>query len=153
MDHSLQNSLVRLAAPFGGGMSSLQHIAIPLDLKRSVSRHLFWPNDFYYFPKLKTLTFMLGCAEKTWRGDPSIELRDMEEWFADGRQRTVLVAGYFMQLPHDGEGYAKTGQMSERWRDRCRRDIADLAKILERFAGPHRNLAVRVVAWKRNISR
>jgi hypothetical protein len=41
-------------------------------------------------PELKTVTFMVGSKEKSWRGTQrSIELRDVEQWFMDGRSREV----------------------------------------------------------------
>ena len=40
--------------------------------------------------QLKTVTFMIGSSEKTWRGaQQTIELRDVEQWFMDGRSRDV----------------------------------------------------------------
>lgn len=96
-------------------------------------------------PELKTVTFMVGSKEKSYRGTQrSIELRDVEQWFVDGRSRDI----------HKGDG----GTI----------DVDDVGSYLKNQVpftsytsssnGGHRRLIgrpgsrvvnVRVVAWKR----
>lgn len=90
---------------------------------------------------LKTLTFMVGSRDKEWSSPPSIELRDVEQWFVDGRDRMVR-------------------------RDSENIDISEVGRVMTseqyhyipRFRLPvHRRtpwhqlrvVNVRVVAWKR----
>ncbi|KUJ23989.1 uncharacterized protein LY89DRAFT_679252 [Mollisia scopiformis] len=136
MDHSLGNSLRSLPSNFRGHIVRIQHIAIPLDLKKGVSSTRWWASELVAFPKLKTLTFMLGCTEKSWTGDRSIELRDMEQWFVDGRKRTVEID---LEWPSERMWQKRNAGVV---------DVSELPAFVAR-AVPHRQLAVRVVAWKR----
>lgn len=140
MAHSLQNNLRQLSVDFRGIMGTLEHVAIPLDLKMSVSRR-DWLHGLNAFASLKSLTLILGCAEKSWTGDPSIELRHLEEWFADGRQRTVVV--------DHGAAYLPRRSDQDIIASRRLRDVAELPRLIVEFAGPQKSIAVRVVAWKR----
>ncbi|KAE8447652.1 hypothetical protein EG329_010623 [Mollisiaceae sp. DMI_Dod_QoI] len=119
---SLNNSAWDLISQFRG-LSQLEHIAIPLDLKMPVETHgpLNYENLFRGFNHLKTLTFMLGCTEKSWSGDASIELRDLEQWFVDGRNRKITTE----------RGVSV--------------DVSELARLLGT------QISVRVVAWKRKL--
>lgn len=87
------------------------------------------------FRDLKTVTFMLGCAEKGWFGHPSIELRDLEQWFADGRKRTVEVSGQRMDISELAGFMNSTGYR-----------IAINAPPY-----PRKPFNIRVVTWKRRV--
>lgn len=142
MDYSMNNRLRSIPPNFGGHLICIEHVAIPLDLKKPTPCALYWTHDIRAFPKLKTLTFMLGCAEKSWIGDPLIELREMEHWFADGRKRTLDIdvehrVGWQKKQFVEGEGWL---------------DVAALSAFVAKCAVPNRPLAVRVVAWKRKQS-
>lgn len=81
-------------------------------------------------------------------GDPSIELRDLEQWFVDGKKRTVEI---------DAQRVG-TMAMSDTDRGRARGMVGhvDVTKLADFVAGctmANRDLAVRVVAWKRKRSR
>lgn len=115
--------------------SIVQHIAFPICLKRELHvRDL--RATLSAFIGLKSLTLMLGCEEKSWRGDSSIELRDLREWFADGRSRTIIV--------EDPTTFHK--KHCPQCRQLC--DITDLAQLIAQRLRP-RDIAVRIVAWKR----
>lgn len=51
---------------------------------------------FHDFQDLKTLKFLVGGRDQSWTEEGEIELRDVEEWFVDGRDR-----GY-----RQGSGYS-----------------------------------------------
>jgi hypothetical protein len=77
------------------GFDKIQHLAIPfynMSLPSNASEDE-WIQFFFNMPKLKTLTLMVGGKEKSWRGDCWVQLRDMEEWFADGRKDTANIFG------------------------------------------------------------
>lgn len=89
---------------------------------------------------LKTLTFMLGSKEKSWRGTQrGIELRDMEQWFVDGRSRDVFRGnGGMIDVKEVESVYAKPFAV---------RSHAYLYPPRSRIV--NRVVSVRVVAWKR----
>lgn len=113
---------------------TVQHIAVPFSLKRELVI-LYLICSLTPFPKLRTLTLMLGCEEKTRRGDPSIELRHLREWLADGRPRTIMVE----------EPTSLHVQGSSQCRRLC--DVAEVPKLIAKHLT--RDIAVRIVAWKR----
>jgi hypothetical protein len=89
-------------------------------------------------PALKTLTFMLGSKEKSWRGTQRvIELRDFEQWFVDGRSRDVSKGNGGKVDVKDVESHMRT-------------TTAAIGGLYE-FGSKARNrmVNVRVVAWKR----
>lgn len=119
------------------GVELIQHLAVPLDSKKGLPSRTEWGNMLLELRALKTITFLIGCEEKSWKGERPIELRDMEQWFVDGRYRLV-----------------RNG--------RERMDIADVPAYLmgkdfsRRPPGPEARpgtapkiVNVRVVAWKR----
>ena len=72
------------------GINTIQNLAIPLELRNGIPSKSEWHGILSSMPELKTVTFMVGSKEKSWRGTQrSIELRDMEQWFVDGRSREV----------------------------------------------------------------
>jgi hypothetical protein len=139
-------------------MSKIQHIAFPLNLKRvPLPRNFAWILNA--MRSLKTLTLMIGCEEKSWRAGKWVELRDLEEWYVDGRARKVELGGKWDPSGYDTlypPGYF--GQMV---------DISKLAEMymhsavfessrnapgdIRRVAGWKDPKAVnlRIVAWKR----
>ncbi len=89
-------------------------------------------------PALKTLTFMLGSKEKSWRGTQrGIELRDFEQWFVDGRSRDVCRGNGGKVDVKDVESYMRTTTAA----------IGGLYEIGSKSG--NRTVNVRVVAWKR----
>jgi hypothetical protein len=69
-------------------IDKIQHVALPLNLKRiPLPGELTW--IFTDMKSLKTLTLMIGCEEKSWRAGKWVDLRDLEEWYVDGRERRV----------------------------------------------------------------
>lgn len=131
------------------GLHRIEHLAIPLDLKRPIPHSIQWISDMSdrFFLNLKTLTFMLGCEEKSWLGDASIELRDLEQWCMDGRRRTVKV------------NYGNWRAAIQHHEDRSPFDISELSGRMvvedeqryKRVMAGRKPLKVRVVAWKRNV--
>ena len=108
---------------------------------------------------LKTLTLMIGCEEKSWRAGKWVELRDLEEWYVDGRARKVELRGKWDSSGYDTlYPYGSFRQMV---------DISKLAEMymhstvfesgrnvpadIRRVAGWKNPKAVnlRIVAWKR----
>jgi len=83
---------------------------------------------------LKTLTLLVGEKEKSWKGEKWIQLRDVEEWFSDGRQREVSCEGLTLDVADLG-----TFMSGERWIW-----FVCFGSGVE-WAGIH----VRVAAWKR----
>jgi len=47
---------------------------------------------------LDTLTLLVGEKEKGWEKGKYVELRDVEEWFVDGRERKVDVDGVMLDI-------------------------------------------------------
>jgi len=120
------------------GIDCIQHLALPLKRGRWFPSQGTWHHVLSFMRQLKTVTFMIGSSEKTWKGiQQTIELRDLEEWFMDGRCRDV----------GKGEGYVI--------------DVSDVASRMRRltevtsrrYPTTYRASACaiqfRVVAWKR----
>ncbi len=51
---------------------------------------------------LDTLTLLVGEKEKGWGKGKYVELRDVEEWFVDGRERKVDVDGVTLDVADVG---------------------------------------------------
>lgn len=145
MDHSLDNRVQALSLAFLG-LHQIEHLAIPLDIKRPIPHSIQWASDMSdrFCLKLKTLTFMLGCEEKSWLGDASIELRDLEQWCVDGRRRMVKInyAGW-VQL-HEDRSPFDISELSGRM-------VAEDERRYRRVRAGRKPLKVRVVAWKRKV--
>jgi hypothetical protein len=119
------------------GIHNIQHLAVPLEQKGIPTRKE-WHKILNSMPVLKTLTFMLGSKEKSWRGTQrGIELRDFEQWFVDGRSRDVCRGNGGKVDVKDVESHMRT-------------TTAAIGGLYE-FGSKARNrtVNVRVVAWKR----
>ncbi|KAF8853337.1 hypothetical protein BDZ45DRAFT_79870 [Acephala macrosclerotiorum] len=148
MDHSLENRVITLWSAFRG-LHRIEHIAIPLDLKRPIPHSAQWISDMSdrFFLNLKTLTFMLGCEEKSWLGDASIELRDLEQWCMDGRKRTMKFdhGRWWAAMQHyDDKSPFDITELSSRM-------VAEDEQRYKRVMVGRKPLKVRVVAWKRKV--
>jgi hypothetical protein len=125
-------------------MSKIQHIAFPLNLKKvPLPRHFVWILNA--MRSLKTLTLMIGCEEKSWRAGEWVELRDLEEWYVDGRARKVELRGKW-----DPNGY---DTLYPSWSFGQMVDISKLAEMYMHSAvfGSDRNVPPdirRVPGWK-----
>lgn len=116
--------------------NKIKHLALSIP-EAGWSLHSSWMKSLASMANLRTLTLMVGGRENTWLGRQEIELRDVEEWFADGRTRTYKC-------------------------DRWMMDIADVVRYLggkvfeARLRGPaqaHKpdfQINVRAVAWKKD---
>lgn len=82
---------------------------------------------------LKTLTFMVGGRDQTWAGEGEIELRHVEEWLLDGRERTVGVEGWKIDMKHVGKVIG--GRLFE--------------ERMKGRTGEWTGVSVRVVAWSK----
>ncbi|KAE9381824.1 hypothetical protein N431DRAFT_491131 [Stipitochalara longipes BDJ] len=122
------------------GIGSIQHLALPLEKGCWLPLNGIWHHILSSMPELKTVTFMIGSKEKTWKGSQrTIELRDVEQWFMDGRCRDV---GH-------GDGSAiDVNEVGSRMRTLT-------ATTSRRYSPRYRSLACainfRVVAWKRVV--
>jgi hypothetical protein len=88
-------------------------------------------------PALKTVTFMIGSMEKSWRGaQQTIELRDVEQWFEDGRCRNVGFGDKAIDV-------SDVGVRMRRLTDTTSRSYHP------RFRSAASAINFRVVAWKR----
>jgi len=77
---------------------------------------------------------MVGGRDQSWLSEEEIELRDVEEWFADGRDRTVKVERWLLDVTEIGKflGGAKfEARMRGSWDDGWQ------------------GINVRCVAWKK----
>ena len=124
------------------GMDVIQHLAIPLELQKGIPSKQQWHDILTTMKGLKTVTFMVGSKEKSWRGTQrSIELRDMDQWFVDGRSREVLRGDGGTIDIKDMESYLKDPAAFTSFAGSPAR------RRLGRPAS--RVINVRVVAWKR----
>jgi hypothetical protein len=129
------------------GMNTIQNLAIPLELWKGIPSKLQWHGILSSMPELKTVTFMVGSKEKSWRGiQQSIELRDVEQWFVDGRSREV----------HRGNG----GTIDVKDVEPCLKRLLPYTSytyVVTRTGRRSRRAVrrvvhIRVVAWKRERS-
>jgi hypothetical protein len=115
------------------GFENIQHLALPLQSSGLPLRNE-WRMTLGLFRDLKTLTFLVGGKDQTWFGEEQIELRDVEEWFVDGRQRLVKVDRYLLDVGEVGSflsGASFEQRMRGSWDDEWD------------------SLNVRVVAWRK----
>lgn len=88
---------------------------------------------------------MLGGRDQGWVEDGEIELRDLEEWFADGREREYKVRDWVLDVGEVASFLG--GQYFVEWgRDRGWSKGMTWAKDWE-------GVNVRVVAWKKSVGR
>lgn len=83
------------------GFENIQHLALPLPPKGLPLKN-DWKVCLGLFRDLKTLTFLVGGKDQSWRGGEEIELRDLEEWYSDGRDRSVKVDGWSLDVAEVG---------------------------------------------------
>ena len=89
--------------PFNGltsdvyNKSKIRHLAIPFPEKGLPASH-GWKKAISYMTSLRTLTFIVGCESMPWSSGKWVQLRDVEEWYADGRDRIVSVNGKMMDI-------------------------------------------------------
>lgn len=95
-----QGGLQSLACNLAG-FESIRHLALPLPARGLPLRNE-WKMCLSLFENLETLTFMVGCKEQSWLEDEEIELRDVEEWYQDGRARTVKVDKWLLDVSEVG---------------------------------------------------
>jgi hypothetical protein len=69
-------------------ISGIQHLALSLP-PRGLSKQDEWYRVLHGYKILKTLTFLVGSREQSWLEEGEIELRDVEEWLVDGRERLI----------------------------------------------------------------
>jgi hypothetical protein len=139
---------IRLEYP---GLTQVKHIAIPLDESdpHAIPMSGVWQQAVQGWASLKTVTFMLGCNEKSWLGEEGIELRSLEQWFVDGRDRKVScrdgvkidVAAVGEYMMSDEYATAEIGPVGP----------AGLNYISGRARNSEKLVKVRVVAWKRGL--
>ena len=91
-----QGGLQSLACNLAG-FESIKHLALPLPSSGLPLRNE-WRMCLSLFRNLQTLTFMVGCKEHSWLEEDEIELRDAEEWYQDGRARTVKVDKWLLDV-------------------------------------------------------
>jgi hypothetical protein len=118
-------------------INTIQHLALPLEQQGVPSRKKMH-DILAAMSALKTLTFMIGSKEKSWRGTQrGVELRDVEQWFVDGRSRDVFRGNGGMIDVKDVESfYARPFGMRSHIN-------------VPRPRMWNRVINVRVVAWKR----
>jgi hypothetical protein len=78
-------------------VSKIQHLALLLPPNGMPMRGQ-WRKSSHDFEDLKTLTFMLGGRDQSWMGEGEIELRELEEWFLDGRTREYKVREWIFDV-------------------------------------------------------
>jgi hypothetical protein len=86
---------------------------------------------------LKTVTFMIGSKEKSWKGSQSIELRDVEQWYVDGRSRDILCGSTRVDVRDVGTFMTSLPQKR-------------VPLWLTPGTTKERAINVRVVAWKKD---
>jgi hypothetical protein len=114
----------------------IQHLALPLP---TAGWGLYdqWKMAFVRMKSLKTLTLMVGGSDNSWLGRHNIVLRDVEEWFADGRSRTYSCGGRMMDI-EDVVKYLSGRRFEEMIRRPANISVPEF-----------RGINVRAVAWKK----
>ena len=120
------------------GIEHIQHLALPLEKGRWHPSQGVWHHILSSMRELKTVTFMIGSTEKTWRGSrQTIELRDVEQWFMDGRCRDVGIEdGHAIDVSEVGSRMRKLTDVTSR-------------RYPPRYRSVACEINFRVVAWKR----
>jgi len=117
------------------GFDKIQHLALPLP-PRGLPLKDDWKNCLALFRDLQTLTFLVGGKDQSWDGEQEVELRDLEEWFLDGRERRVRIEGWKLDAGQVGRylgGACFEARMRGRWDEEWR------------------GVNVRCVAWRKAI--
>jgi hypothetical protein len=114
------------------GLNTVQHIALPLNmLDNTALKPGNWHHLLFNFTALKTVTFVLGCKEKSWTQSQGVDLRSRDEWFQDGR-----------------EGGKKLWEWEENDLEAAERHPMEVVRSWRYGPTARRSLTVRVVAWK-----
>ncbi|KAK2628074.1 hypothetical protein QTJ16_002720 [Diplocarpon rosae] len=71
-----------------GPNNNIQHLALPLNLD-DLAQAKTWAPSLRRLRRLRSVTFMVGSKEKSWAKSGAIELRPLDQWFADGRDRWI----------------------------------------------------------------
>lgn len=127
-----QGGLQSLACNLAG-FENVRHLALPLP-SNSLPLRNEWKMCLSLFRDLQTLTFLVGCKEQTWVEDEEIELRDVEEWFLDGRERRVKVDKWLLDVSEVGR-FLSGLNFEQRMRGSWDEDW--------------KGINVRVVAWRK----
>ena len=115
------------------GFEAIQHLALPLP-SRGLALRNEWKMCLGLFRDLRTLTFMVGSKEQSWIDEDEIELRDVEEWFVDGRERMLKVDKWLLDVSE--VGLFLSGENFEQ-------------RMRGSFDGDWGGINVRLVAWKK----
>ncbi|KIN04796.1 hypothetical protein OIDMADRAFT_177160 [Oidiodendron maius Zn] len=118
------------------GFENIRHLALPLPTSGLPLRNE-WKMCLSLFRNLDTLTFMVGCNEHSWLEDEEIELRDAEEWYQDGRARTVKVDKWLLDVS-EVSPFLSSLNFEQRMRGSWDEDW--------------KGINVRVVAWRKGCS-
>lgn len=129
------------------GFERIRHLALLLP-KTGLPLKNEWRACIGALRDLKTLTYLVGGGDQRWgfegkevgdgvvgEGEGEIELRDVEEWFCDGRDRMVKVDGWTLDVQEVGRylgGKCFESRMVE-WA----------------WSGCWEGINVRVVAWRK----
>jgi hypothetical protein len=84
------------------GFENIQHLALPLQPSGLPLKN-DWKMCLGLFRDLKTLTFLVGGKDQSWIDEEEIELRDIEEWYSDGRDRLIKVDKWLLDIGEIGE--------------------------------------------------
>jgi hypothetical protein len=130
-----QGGLQSLACNLAG-FENIRHLALPLPSNGLPLRNE-WKMCLSLFRDLQTLTFLVGCKEQAWVEDEEIELRDVDEWFLDGRERRVKVDKWLLDVSEVGR-FLSGLNFEQRMRGSWDEDW--------------KGINVRVVAWRKGGS-
>ena len=89
LDHIHSNGLASLHRSISV-VSKIQHLALPLP-PHSLPLRNEWLGMLHDFDDPKALTFLVGGTDQSWVNEGEIELRDVEDWLVDGRDRSFRV--------------------------------------------------------------
>ncbi|CAL3962309.1 hypothetical protein PZA11_000494 [Diplocarpon coronariae] len=67
-----------------GPNNNIQHLALPLNID-DLAQARTWAPCLRQLRRLRSVTFMVGSKEKSWTKSGAVELRPLDQWFADGR--------------------------------------------------------------------
>ncbi|KAF4634366.1 hypothetical protein G7Y89_g3732 [Cudoniella acicularis] len=122
----------------------IQHLALPLN-SLVLPTGYSWNLTLAAMQNLKTLTLVLGEKDANILGDESGYLVDLEEWFEDGRERSVRVDEFLIDVGvlgkfMEGDFYHRATNAAV---------VANFPNGLDGMGWKKRKICVRVVGWKR----
>jgi hypothetical protein len=124
----------------------MRHLALPLSAVIGIPpREIEGFKYLLAYLNLETLTLVVGEKEKSWVRDRYVELRNVEEWLADGRERIVCCEGFWLDTVEVGR-YLSGQLFDEGMRARPSSWLGALPPM--NYAA-WKGVNVRVVAWKR----